>query len=160
MRQAISLEEEKRRLLEQLESSRSVYRRMLTNGEKPAYEEVVPAAYDYAPAEPAEQFPQSQTMRWIVNHPYLLTAGVAILVAAGTKGWSRSRKKPSPPVDEQDSDANLKKGIAATTFGTTLATTIAMMLRNPAQLQAAMRAATLAMNYYKSRRANPPQRFK
>jgi len=160
MKQAISLEEEKRRLLEQLENSRAVYRRMLMDEEEPLYEEIPPAAYHHAAPLPEKPFPQSKTLRWAMAHPYLLTAGVIVLMAAGRKGWARSRDKQQEKISSQpDEDSDIRKGIAATTLGTTLATTIAMMLRNPAQLQAAMRAATLAVNYYKSRRGNPRQRF-
>jgi len=159
MKQATSLEEEKRRLLEQLESSRAVYRRMLTNTEEPVDTTgFAPAAYDYAPPISSRNFPKSQTMRVIMDHPYLLAAGAAALILAGRKGLSRRRSRPKP-LYEQDADTSVKKTIAATTFGTTLATTAAMLLRNPAQLQAAVRAVMLAMNYYKSRRGNPHQRF-
>lgn len=163
MKQAMSLEEEKRRLLEQLENSRAVYRRMLTDSEEPVYGEASPVIYDsysHAVTYP-RSFPQSQTMRWIMRHPYLFAAGAAALVVAGKKGLSNSGKKPAKraaPEAESDS-ASVKKGIAATTLGTSLVTTAAMVLRNPAQMQALMRAVGMAVNYYKSRRRDPRQRF-
>lgn len=159
MKPAMSLEEEKRRLLEQLESSRAVYRRMLMNQEEePVYEEPGPTPLPYAAPVQSGKFPQSQTMRWIMAHPYLLTAGTVAVLVASKKGYARRRSQPKAK-GERKTDSDVKKSIAATTFGTTLATSIAMMLRNPAQMQAAMRAFTLAMNYYKSRRGNPRQRF-
>lgn len=157
MKQAMSLEEEKQRLLEQLENSRAFYRRMLTDADEPLHDEVPPTAYGYAPPAQRGRFPQSQTMRWAMEHPYLVAAGAAVLIMTARKGWSKTRRKAEPVQEEQN--AGIKKGIAATTLGTTLATTAAMMLRNPAQMQAAMRALTLAVNYYKSRRGNARPRF-
>lgn len=164
MRPALSLEEEKRRLLEQLENSRAVYRRMLTNSEEPVHEETPPVIYEgYAPVSRySKRFPQSQTMQWVMRNPYLFAAGAVALVAVGKKGLSKSAaKSKKQPEQKPDNDNNesLKKGIAATTLGTSLATTAAMVLRNPAQMRAVMRAIGVAVNYYKSRRHNPRGRF-
>jgi hypothetical protein len=173
MKPAMSLEDEKRLLLEQLENSRALYRRMLTNTEEePVYREATPAIYDgYTPVNHyPRRFPQSQTMQWIMRNPYLFAAGAIALAVAGKKGLSkaaaRSNSKQSvakPKLQsEQDKDNNnetLKKGIAATTLGTSLATTAAMVLRNPAQMRAVMRAIGVAFNYYKSRRRDPRARF-
>lgn len=167
MKQAMSLEEEKRRLLEQLENSRAVYRRMLTDSDAPVYGEAAPVIYDgysHAVRYP-RSFPQSQTMRWIMRHPYLFAAGAAALVVASKKGLSKSRKKSTqhaaqqPAREVEQDSSSIKKGIAATTLGTSLVTTAAMVLRNPAQMQALMRAVGMAVNYYKSRRRDPRQRF-
>lgn len=165
MKPALTLEEEKRLLLEQLESSRAVYRRMLTNtDDEPVYREAAPVIYDgYTPVNPyPKRFPQSQTMQWIMRNPYLFAAGAVALAVAGKKGLSKSAaKSKSQPEQEPDNNnnANLKKGIAATTLGTSLATTAAMVLRNPAQMRAVMRAIGVAFNYYKSRRRDPRARF-
>jgi hypothetical protein len=162
MRQARSLEEERQQLLQQLESSRAVYRRMLTDTGDEADEAMPPYVYDGETVTVRRSgFPQSHTMRWIMRHPYLTGLGAFALIMAGKKGWAKTRKKaePAPPRTAEDNDAGNKKSIAATTLGTTLATTAAMMLRNPAQVQAAMRAVGVAMNYYKSRRRHARQGF-
>lgn len=163
MKQAMTLEEEKRRLLEQLENSRAIYRRMLTDSDAPIYDEAHPVIYDsYSPmAAYPRSFPQSQTMRWIMRHPYLFAAGAAALVVAGKKGLGASGKKPAKQAaSERESEiSGVRKGIAATTLGTSLVTTAAMVLKNPAQMQALMRAVGMAVNYYKSRRRDPRQRF-
>jgi hypothetical protein len=156
MRQAMSLEEERQLLLQQLESSRAVYRRMLTDTDDASYHTMPPRSY--GEPRPARQsgFPQSHTMRWVMRHPYLAGAGAVALVMAGKKGWSKARKSPGPVtvIEVAKPNADAGKGITATTLGTTLVTTAAMMLRNPAQMQAAMRAIGVAVNYYKSRRRN------
>lgn len=154
MRQAKSLEEERQLLLQQLESSRAVYRRMLTDTDDAPDDAMPPYVYGEPLSTRRSGFPQSHTMRWIMQHPYLSGVGVLALIIAGKKGLSKARKKaePAPSSTAEAADAGTKKSIVATTLGTSLATTAAMMLRNPAQMQAAMRAIGVAVNYYKSRR--------
>jgi hypothetical protein len=157
MRQAKSLEEERQQLLQQLESSRAVYRRMLTDTEDAADDAMPPYVYGEPVPMRHSGFPQSHTMRWIMRHPYLSGVGALALLMAGKKGLSKARKKgkkaePAAASRAEEANADTKKSIVATTLGTSLATTAAMMLRNPAQMQAAMRAIGIAMNYYKSRR--------
>ncbi|MGV3741086.1 MAG: hypothetical protein ACO1NO_02115 [Burkholderiaceae bacterium] len=118
-----SLEEQRNALLEQIHASRSVYRRMLTNGESietaTAHEHAAAgtdireeaaasAAASSVAASRASStdaaFPRSMTMRWILNHPFYTAAaivGVAMLVPkvaragkrVGSKLPSRKRSK-------------------------------------------------------------------
>ncbi len=95
MKRAISLEEERQALLEQIHSSRAAYRRML-------------AQYDQ-PQEPSDQagnstgvrlashvrgmpaaFPRSRTMRWIIGHPYATAGAAAGIIALAVIGPRRA----------------------------------------------------------------------
>ena len=145
MKQAMSLEEEKRRLLEQFEHSREVYRLMLTGSEHPSSYEAPPASYGYYASSPPHGggFPQSQTMQWIIQHPYLVGFGAVALAVVGKRRFSKTKNKRKKETSEEN--ASVKKGLAATTLGTAAA----MMLRNPAQMRAAIRAVTIAVNYFK-----------
>ena len=78
MRHAPSLYDEKKALLAHMQATRTDYRRMLEQVDKP----------DVEPDRPALQlqsapFPRSATLRWMFDHPYVCAIGVAALV------WSR-----------------------------------------------------------------------
>ncbi len=111
-----SLEEQRNALLEQIHASRSVYRRMLTQGESIE----TASAHEHAAAgtdirqdaaassaslsgsaglrgkasDPA--FPRSMTMRWIMDHPFYTAAaivGVAMLIPKAARAGKRVNSK-------------------------------------------------------------------
>ncbi|MDO8300727.1 hypothetical protein [Lacisediminimonas sp.] len=94
MKRAISLEEERQALLEQIHSSRADYRRMLAQYDQPRHEAGSGHAGDDAQrmshlrGMPAP-FPRSRTMRWIVSHPYAVAGVTASLVAVAVIGPRR-----------------------------------------------------------------------
>ncbi|OGB27015.1 MAG: hypothetical protein A3I66_22285 [Burkholderiales bacterium RIFCSPLOWO2_02_FULL_57_36] len=81
MKQHTSLEDERRALLDQIHSSREVYRRMLTQSDKPEHKTVEGNIVDVSRAE---RFPRSMTMRWIVQHPYMSAAAVVAVALMGS----------------------------------------------------------------------------
>lgn len=76
-----SLEEERRALLEQIEASRAIYRRMLATDEKGSPDSVMPK--QPLTSLNAQTFPRSRTVRWVMNHPWWIAVGVATIVWAG-----------------------------------------------------------------------------
>lgn len=118
-----SLEEQRSALLEQIHASRSVYRRMLTQGESietASAHEHAAAGTDIredAAASPSSSarafatsgsrsvdpgFPRSMTMRWVMSHPFYTAAavvGLAMLLPKAARvgkragGKIRSRKR-------------------------------------------------------------------
>jgi hypothetical protein len=94
MKRAISLEEERQALLEQIHSSRADYRRLLAQYDQPRNEAGSRHAGDdaqrmgHVPGMPAA-FPRSRTMRWIVGHPYAVAGVTASLVAVAVIGPRR-----------------------------------------------------------------------
>lgn len=106
-----SLEEQRSALLEQIHASRSVYRRMLTQGESietaSAHEHAAAGTdiRDDAAANPSKvkasgvlardsEFPRSTTMRWILDHPFYTAAAVVGLVMLIPKA-ARTTKRAS-----------------------------------------------------------------
>jgi hypothetical protein len=135
MRQAPSLEEERRALLAQIESSREAYRHMLhprnTVTESPASG----AARHLQAAAP---FPRSATMRWIMDHPYLsalAVASVVIMLRPPRRMMARAPKVRGP----------LLKGATAMA---------AMLLRDPSKLRMAGNLFTAGRNFIRQRRAS------
>jgi hypothetical protein len=113
-----SLEEQRNALLEQIHASRSVYRRMLTQGESietaSAHEHAAAGTdiREEAAAKPVASsssstrraaardpnFPRSMTMRWIMSHPFYTAAaivGVAMLVPKAARAGKRTSRKLS-----------------------------------------------------------------
>lgn len=89
MKEATSLEDEKRALLEQIHASRENYRRMLTKPDTRSRKLIGGATTStYQP----QHFPRSMTMRWLVGHPYLSMAAVATMAAATMLGTRTAKK--------------------------------------------------------------------
>ena len=87
-----TLEDERRALLEQIEASRAVYRRMLSGSSSSGSKGISHAgsAVQGAGLNPtmAADFPRSHTMRWIIAHRWQLAIGVTaaiILLGPGRK---------------------------------------------------------------------------
>ncbi len=87
-----TLEEERRALLEQIEASRTVYRRMLSGSDSNADRGIrhSGSAMQRASMMPtiAAGFPRSHTMRWVIAHRWQLAIGVTaaiILFGPGRK---------------------------------------------------------------------------
>lgn len=72
-----TLEEERRALLEQIEASRNVYRRMLT-GNPPQANFKSPQTGARSMLGP--DFPRSHTMRWLIAHRWQLALGALAIV--------------------------------------------------------------------------------
>lgn len=87
-----TLEEERRALLEQIEASRAVYRRMLNGSDTYTRKRIrhSGSAMQRAGAIPTMEggFPRSHTMRWLIAHRWQLAIGITaaiILLGPGRK---------------------------------------------------------------------------
>ncbi|MES2536978.1 MAG: hypothetical protein V4632_14025 [Pseudomonadota bacterium] len=130
MRHAPSLEDERRALLAQIDSSRDMYRRMLNPDA---------AAAHHAPDSRTDllahdSFPRSTTVRWILDHPYLSALAVASLVVIVS---SRRRIRP----------AALRAPMVRS-----LAGMAAMLLRDPTKLRMATNIFSAAAAFLRQRR--------
>lgn len=91
-----TLEEERRALLEQIEASRAVYRRMLSGssgGGKGISHSSSAIRRSSAVPTIAADFPRSYTMRWIIAHRWQLAIGIT----AGIIFLGSGRKLASQP---------------------------------------------------------------
>ena len=132
-----SLEEERRALLEQIAASRAIYRRMLTESPTTIQAESYPR-----PTMPAD-FPRSQAIRWIKNHPWLSDCGLAALLWLGP-GRRLARRARAGTRSAPIPGKSALKGIAA--MG-------ALLMRNRANMQALGRIASMALSLMRKRRA-------
>jgi hypothetical protein len=85
MKHGSSLEQERQALLEQIHASRQAYRRLLTEADAEEFAHETNALY----SDPAQGFPRSMTVRWIMQHPYLcasIVIGAVVLIGPGRIG--------------------------------------------------------------------------
>jgi len=134
-----SLEEERRALLEQIEASRAVYRRMLAGDEKSAAGSMTAA--NPRTSRGAQTFPRSRTVRWVMDHPWWVAFGVAAVVWAGPGGLKKvfGRARAAQP-----------RGKTAVKGMTSLG---AMLLRDQSKLRAAGRLAVMSLGLVQRWRA-------
>lgn len=169
----VSLEDQRRALLEQIEASRAVYRRMLA-GENVARSSRVPPAARAAlnaasgsaarpvaaVSSPAQWFGgkpgsgRSKVVQWAMEHPLWVAGGVALLVLLlprmavarrrGAPGMQpRKGSKPAQAVP-QDQGPGIGRALLAAAL---------LLLRDPARLQAASRLAGVGWRWLQHRRA-------
>lgn len=150
MKAAHSLEEERQALLDQIHTSRDTYRRMLTAENET--EEAVSVPQSRALKTP-ERFPRSMTLRWIVDHPYLLATGVA---GAALLAPRRIRKQVSHSVSSSvHTVAPPRARKAAKGVFTGVITLATMLLKDPAKMRMLTRTVSTALNYARQRRVRP-----
>lgn len=139
-----TLEEERRTLLEQIEASRSVYRRLL-NGETD--DRQTTPAQRVTGKRPARSTRQ-QIGQWAVDHPLQIAAGVALLVWLG-QGLIRriqSRQKNSAKANEPSPRNGTAKAIT---------TVLVHLLRDTRRLQMTASALTTAWRWLHRRTSTP-----
>ncbi len=157
----LSLEDQRRALLEQIEASRAVYRRMLT-GESVAARGRVPLSASAAltdihdrTAGPvtagrsnwrlAGNKPSSashKAMQWALDHPLWVAGGVALLVLALPRvAGARRRGTHDTHPRQGDQHARAVPPGQREGMGRALLATALLLLRDPARLQAASRLA-------------------
>ncbi len=147
-----SLEDERRVLLEQIEASRAVYRRMLT-GEHATLprdaRKLRPGPHPAAETPTMRQkVAQSPAVLWMMDHPLWVAGGVALLVLlaprmVGKTAAAARRRKENKRREQVREAARDPAG------GTTraLLTTAVLLLRDPARLRAAARVAGTAWQW-------------
>ena len=183
MKQHTSLEDERRALLEQIHSSREVYRRMLTKSDK--QESTVEGRALIVGNR--VWIPRSLTMRWILQHPYAITAAVAAVGILGSRTartaivqrtGQASRRLRSNAASMRPAVSNEAAGrrtartrstdfaannmstprAAARSIVTGIAAAAAMLLRDPRKMQAASNAFSAATRFIRERRARYSQK--
>lgn len=133
-----SLEEERRMLLEQIEASRAVYRRMLS-GHSPDRNSTMSEAMT---TRQRLYSPRRQIMQWMTDHPLHVAAGVTLLVWLGPRLIQRVRaqhqKKRTPDTSLPTLGGGTVKAIA---------TVLILLLRNPRRLQSTTKLLTTAWRW-------------
>lgn len=128
-----SLENERRALLEQIEASRAVYRRLLA-GE--SLSGSTPSAL-HATHSPARLSRRDRVMQWAFAHPLQVATAVALLVLLAPRIVGRTRAATRRrEVRQQESIAPSGGTLRA------LLTVAALLLRDPARLRTATTVAT------------------
>ncbi len=139
-----SLEEERRALLEQIEASRAVYRRMLAN--EPGSRGT--RASLHLSGHVAAQSSRNRALQWAMAHPLWVAGGVALLVLlapraiVSTRRAAALRKSARQPAAPATSGGTLRA----------LLTVAALLLRDPARMRAATSLAGSAWHWLKERR--------
>lgn len=140
-----SLEEERRALLEQIEASRAVYRRMLAG--EPTSGPARPLMQTQAAGPGTRAFPRSQTVQWVMAHPLWVAGGVALLVLLAPRAIGRSKRAAAQR-------KSARRAQPATGGGTlrALVTVAALLLRDPTRMRAAAAFASRAWHWLQRRR--------
>jgi hypothetical protein len=131
-----TLEEERRALLEQIEASRALYRRMLSKNDK--------SHIDSASRQDpfiTNGFPRSHTMRWIIAHRWQLAIGLGALLLLRPARKLTARRAAALPA--RPSGGALKA----------VAVAGANLLRKRNSLQLAGRLSALLLRWMQQRRA-------
>jgi hypothetical protein len=159
-----SLEEERSALLEQIEASRAVYRRMLAGeaGTSPSLGMTgaragTPAATDRPTLR--ERVAQSPVVLWMTDRPLWVAGGVALLVLMAPKIRNRAvamvRKRRA--ARQRDLQQQAPRAVASGTVRALLPVAL-LLLRDPARMRAIARLAGAAWQWLrKPRQKNPGQ---
>jgi hypothetical protein len=139
-----TLEEERRTLLEQIEASRGVYRRLL-NGETDDTQTT--PAHRVTVKRPARSIRQ-QLGQWAADHPLQIAAGVTLLVWLGPGLIRRIQSRPK---------ASAKASVPSPRTGTAkaIATALVLLLRDPRRLQMTASVLTTAWRWLRRRTSTP-----
>lgn len=141
-----SLEDERRALLEQIEASRAVYRRMLSDEPGPGM--ASPSHARDATRQGRYAGAGTRAMQWMMEHPLWVAGGVALVVlllprmtGAGKRDVRRNERRHREPEPRQGGTLRA------------LLTVAALLLRDPARMRAATRIAQTAWQWMQQRRA-------
>ncbi|MEO0313683.1 MAG: hypothetical protein RI928_139 [Pseudomonadota bacterium] len=121
---SMSLEEERRALLEEIEARRSLYRHMLSG---PNEERQIKGPQRQISGHAL--IPQhNRVVRWLLDHPWQVTTGVALLVWLGPRLIKRNQSRPNrlAPAQAAAQRRGLPKAIASMMM---------IFLKDPRQLQ-------------------------
>jgi hypothetical protein len=143
-----SLEDERRALLEHIEASRAVYRRMLSETTPQAAERHL--QYQGRGSRQAEFTSGTRIMHWMKVHPMWVAGGVTLIVLLAprlTRRGPRAVRQPSLPQPEP-----LPHGVTLRT----LLTVATLLLRDPSRLHTATRMAQSAWQWIRHRQTTEP----
>ncbi len=142
-----SLEDERRALLEQIEASRAVYRRMLAG--EPGFRAA--HTHPHASSSISSAPSPSRAMQWLLAHPLWVAGGVTLLVLLAPRvvgGKKRVAARHSAK----------HRPAAASSGGTlrALLTVAALLLRDPARMRATGKFAGSLWQWLRQRRRLRP----
>lgn len=145
-----SLEQERRALLEQIEASRAVYRRMLSG--EPAGSRSAPAP-GVRHASAVQHRGRGKAVQWMMDHPLWVAGGVTLFVlvaprlfGAGRHAAQRRRQEKQRARRQQEESSGTLRA---------LLTAAVLLMRDPARLRAAARMANGAWQWLQRRRQPP-----
>ncbi len=166
---SVSLEDQRRALLEQIEASRAVYRRMLTGestagsarrswtAHQPSATAGTVSISGPLPGRPLSGG-RSKAVQWAMDHPLWVAGGVALLVLLLPRAVEARQRRARNAKMQADLPGNayLQAGVRGqgSGAGRALLTAALLLLRDPARLQAAGRLAGNAWRWVQSRRAH------
>lgn len=143
-----SLEDERRALLEQIEASRAVYRRMLA-GDDAGPTPVVPSERSVRRAQ--GDAGRGRAVQWMMDHPLWVAGGVALLVLVAPRvlgaGTQAARRRKQAKRRERERERASGGGTARA-----LVTAAALLLRDPARMRAAIRYGQMAWGWIREKR--------
>ncbi len=148
-----SLEDERRALLEQIEASRAVYRRMLSGepGDVHARSMSGPAQRGIASGGMQGRSPPVQ---WMMEHPLWVAGGVALLVLAAPRLLGAGRHAAQKR-RENKRRARQRREQEPGGTARALVTAAMLLLRDPARMRMAARVAGSAWQWLQQRRRPP-----
>ncbi len=167
---SVSLEDQRRALLEQIEASRAVYRRMLAGDHTADVVRVGLAGHSLSAQDSAgttrrpapgtamavsRQRPggRNQALQWAVDHPLWVAGGVALLVLLLPRA-AAARRRHSRDNARRDSDREQVMQTARSSGTARALLTAGMLLmRDPRRLQAAGRLLATGWHWLQRRRA-------
>ncbi len=140
-----SLEDERRALLEQIEASRAVYRRMLAG--EPGFR----AAHAPAHASSSGTYSPSRALQWLLAHPLWVAGGVALLVLLAPRIVGGKKR-----VAARHGAANRPAAAAGGGTLRALFTVAALLLRDPTRMRATAKFAGSLWQWLRQRRRLRP----
>lgn len=157
-----SLEEERRALLTRIEASRAVYRRMLSGAEDANGQQAAQSSHEVALARKYAGFPRSRTVRWMMDHPLAVAAGISLLVWLAPRWWAAGNRVRSgqgrhhlrshrQPAEQERGQAY--RNMPGEGTGRALLTAAVLLMRNPATMRTLSRAASAAWVWFQQRRS-------
>ena len=139
-----SLEDERRALLEQIEASRAVYRRMLAGEPATGSTRAPLHPTSHAAAAP----PRKRALQWALDNPLWVAGGVTLLVLLAPRAIGSGRRAAA----HRKSAKQQAEPAAAGGTLRALLTVAALLLRDPARMRAATALAGSAWHWLQARR--------
>jgi hypothetical protein len=168
MKHSPSLEEERQALLAQIQSSRAVYRRMLAEADAPEPAEPNAGSRRANAIAATVTDRAGSAMQWAKEHPALVAAGVAGVVAVLMMARRRARRRVGSrepvrdPVQTRGNQLlNQQSAVPRVARGVLVSSLAGLaqgVLRNPARLRFAARAMPVVMGYVRRWRNNAAAR--
>lgn len=124
------LEEQRDALLARIHASRDAYRQQMQTVDAGRPTPTMQQMMDDPAAHP---FPRSQTMRWLIGHPWLIAGGVAAIALIGPRRAVNGMARVGP-------------------LASTAASMITMTLQDPARMRMVTRGIATLTNMVRSRR--------